>query len=254
MHRLLASSNEDQDFGLAFGLVIGAGLATSVGAAAVFSPRLIKLANKKFLAASLGFSCGVMLYVSFVEIFQKSLGAFQEVENVSEGAAYLYSTLCFFGGVALMKVLNFMVSKLESLDRVGGGATGKSDGELGGTELTSSASTSESNVNYNGNNDKEERVRCGCAPDGETVDRWQTMAERELQQKGNPVGALVSRKGGEAESNIGAVDIDVEIGTDEEKGDKQLVRMGLNTALAIGIHNFPEGELIKLFYTRFYLL
>ena len=36
----------------------------------------MKLASKRFLAGSLGLAAGVMLYVSLVEIFVKSQGAF----------------------------------------------------------------------------------------------------------------------------------------------------------------------------------
>ena len=62
-----------KDGALAFGLTMAAGMCTCLGAAVVFSPRLVSLANKKFLACSLVGAAGVMIYVSFVEIFQKSL-------------------------------------------------------------------------------------------------------------------------------------------------------------------------------------
>ena len=53
----------------AFGLTLLAGLATGVGSAlAFFAKRL----DRRFLAASLGFSAGVMIYVSFVEMFAKA--------------------------------------------------------------------------------------------------------------------------------------------------------------------------------------
>jgi len=44
--------------GLAFGLVVAAGAATTLGACVIFC---VKLANAKFLAGALGFSAGVML-------------------------------------------------------------------------------------------------------------------------------------------------------------------------------------------------
>ncbi len=60
----------------AFALTMLAGLSTGIGSAlAFFTTRT----NAKFLASALGFSAGVMLYVSFVEIFQKSLAALQAV-------------------------------------------------------------------------------------------------------------------------------------------------------------------------------
>ena len=51
---------------LAFALTLFAGLSTGIGSAIAF---LTKKTNKKFLSLSLGFSAGVMIYVSFVEIF-----------------------------------------------------------------------------------------------------------------------------------------------------------------------------------------
>ena len=61
---------------LGFVLVLSAGLCTGLGSCVVFSPRLIKLASRRFLAGSLSFSAGVMIYVSFVEILNKSTEAF----------------------------------------------------------------------------------------------------------------------------------------------------------------------------------
>jgi len=87
----------------AFGLVILAGSATAIGAAVVFVPSLVKLANHKTLAASLGLSAGVMLYVSLVDIYNKSIGGFQAAGH-DEGKAFIYTTLSYFGGMVIMKV------------------------------------------------------------------------------------------------------------------------------------------------------
>jgi hypothetical protein len=92
-----------ENVGVALGLVCGAGLATGLGAAVVFFPSLVKLASKRVLAASLGFSSGVMVYVSFIEIFQKSSLSFEDAGH-DEDKAYVYATLCFFGGVLVMTV------------------------------------------------------------------------------------------------------------------------------------------------------
>jgi len=94
--------------GVAFALVIGAGAATAAGAAVVFFPSLVKLASRRVLASALGISAGVMTYVSFVEIFQKSNGSFVDAGN-SEEDAYIYATLCFFGGVIIMLLIDFLV-------------------------------------------------------------------------------------------------------------------------------------------------
>ena len=60
---------------LAFCLVAAAGACTSVGAGLAL---VANLENKRFLAVSMALSAGVMLYISLVEIFQKSAGAFAE--------------------------------------------------------------------------------------------------------------------------------------------------------------------------------
>ena len=93
----------DENLGVAFALVIGAGASTAIGASVVFFPSLVKYASRKTLAAGLGLSAGVMMYVSFVEIFQKSVIGFEDAGN-DEDRAYIYATLCFFGGVVLMVV------------------------------------------------------------------------------------------------------------------------------------------------------
>ncbi|MCK5759478.1 MAG: zinc transporter ZupT, partial [Clostridiales bacterium] len=58
----------------AFGLTLFAGLSTGIGSAIAF---FAKKTNTKFLAISLGFSAGVMIYVSMVEIFFKAKDALQ---------------------------------------------------------------------------------------------------------------------------------------------------------------------------------
>ena len=94
---------DNENVGVAFALVCGAGGATAIGASVVFFPRLVKLASRRVLASSLALSAGVMTYVSFVEILQKSLASFVDAGHTEEDA-YLYSTLCFFGGVVVMLV------------------------------------------------------------------------------------------------------------------------------------------------------
>jgi zinc transporter ZupT len=89
--------------GFAFALVTGASMCTAVGAAIVFSPMLVKYASRKTLAAALGLSAGVMSYVSFVKITEKSSNSFLDAGH-SEEDAYMYSTLSFFAGVILMIV------------------------------------------------------------------------------------------------------------------------------------------------------
>jgi len=57
-----------QNVWFAFGLTLLAGMATGIGSAVAFTA---KKTNKRFLSIATGFSAGVMLYVSFVEILIK---------------------------------------------------------------------------------------------------------------------------------------------------------------------------------------
>ena len=100
---------------LGFLLVVGAGLSTGVGAAVVYNSRLVVLASKEVLGLSLGLSAGVMLYVSFVEIFQKSVSAFYEV-GLDFGMAYFWATFCFFAGIVCIRLIDKVVHYLAPAD------------------------------------------------------------------------------------------------------------------------------------------
>eukprot|EP00803_Ostreobium_quekettii_P005263 evm.model.scf_13EXC.19 EVM.evm.TU.scf_13EXC.19 scf_13EXC:220973-225094(-) len=109
----------DTDVAVAFALVVGAGLATTIGASFAFCA---KLADSRFLASSLGVSAGVMLYVSFVEIFvTKSIDDFEaEVHDPNDlGKPARYATLCFFGGIVITGLLDKAVHTMvgTSLDK-----------------------------------------------------------------------------------------------------------------------------------------
>ncbi|MCF8098971.1 MAG: hypothetical protein K9K65_14110, partial [Desulfarculaceae bacterium] len=79
--------------GLAFSLTILAGLATGLGSAAVLVARRT---NTKLLAVALGFSAGVMIYVSFVEILVKAKE--QLTHSLGAGPAAWATAGAFFGG------------------------------------------------------------------------------------------------------------------------------------------------------------
>uniref|UniRef100_A0A7S4SBL9 Uncharacterized protein n=1 Tax=Alexandrium monilatum TaxID=311494 RepID=A0A7S4SBL9_9DINO len=99
--------------GIGFLLVAAAGLSTALGAAVVYNTRLVRVASKPVLAAGLGFSGGVMLYVSFIEIFVKSLEAFGTVAE-EERNAYFLATLCLFSGMLLMRLIAILVHWLDA--------------------------------------------------------------------------------------------------------------------------------------------
>lgn len=93
----------------AFIMVLIAGLATGVGSLMAF---FAKKANTSFLAIALGFSAGVMIYVSLIEIFQKANTSLIEVYG--QGKGYLICTLSFFGGILLIAIIDKLIPSYEN--------------------------------------------------------------------------------------------------------------------------------------------
>lgn len=133
----------------AFSLTLFAGLATGIGSALSL---LTHKTNTKFLSVALGFSAGVMIYVSFVEIFVKAKDSLIIVYGQRLGS---WATVGgFFAGMFLIGIIDKLIPNVENPHEV------------------------------------------------HTVEEMDGQSE-------------------------------------EHKSD--LMRMGVFTALAIGIHNFPEG-------------
>ncbi len=100
---------ELQSASIAFGLTLFAGLSTGVGSALAF---MAKRTNTKFLSAALGFSAGVMIYVSFVEIFPKAKDSL--ITELGQVAGYWATVLAFFGGVIFIGVIDKLVPSFEN--------------------------------------------------------------------------------------------------------------------------------------------
>ena len=90
--------------GLAFLMTLLAGLATGVGSLIAF---FAKRTNEKFLSVSLGFSAGVMIYVSMVEIFQEAMGSLQGALGMRKGA--IINVIAFFGGMLLIALIDKLI-------------------------------------------------------------------------------------------------------------------------------------------------
>ncbi len=91
---------------LAFGLTLMAGLATGVGSVLAF---FTSTTNTKFLSLSLGFSAGVMIYVSMVEIFVKAQGALVSALGVEKGS--WMTVVGFFAGMLLIALIDKFIPK-----------------------------------------------------------------------------------------------------------------------------------------------
>ena len=158
----------------ALALTTFAGMATGIGSVIAFTA---KRTNYRFLSIATGFSAGVMLYVSFVEIFFK--GASALTEEYGEVTGYWVTTLAFFGGLALIFVIDTLIP------------AGENPHETHAEEETAPLHDASAPA-------PDGCVRPGAAHDGPGLH-------------------------------------------DHTAAHHKLMRMGLFTALAIGIHNFPEG-------------
>lgn len=162
------------DVWIAFGLTLFAGMATAIGSVIVFT---VKRLDYRFLSVTTGFSAGVMLYVSFVEIFFKGVDAL--AERFGETGAHWVNVGSFFGGMLLIGLIDNLIPAAENPH-----------------EPHSEAETSP--------------LRDPSAP----IPDFTVLS---------PASALKSSD------------------THDHGAHRKLLRMGLFTALAIGIHNFPEG-------------
>lgn len=92
----------------ALSLTVFSGLATGVGSIiALFA----KTTNTKFLAGSLGFSAGVMIYVSMIEIFQKSKTYLSAATD--EKIGYYLAVAAFFAGIVFIGLIDYFVPSTE---------------------------------------------------------------------------------------------------------------------------------------------
>ncbi len=98
----------------ALGLTIFAGLATGVGSLMSFFSKKF---SPKFLAVSLGFSAGVMIYVSLVEIFAKAKDSL--VESYGDKTGYIYTVLAFFAGITIIAIIDKLIPSFENPHEIG---------------------------------------------------------------------------------------------------------------------------------------
>lgn len=92
----------------AFLLTLGAGLSTGIGS-------LVGVLSRRFrpsvLTLALSFSAGVMLFVSFVEIFPKARQALTPALGTS--LAYLVAVLAFFAGMLVLALIDRLLPSHE---------------------------------------------------------------------------------------------------------------------------------------------
>ncbi|WP_320034616.1 zinc transporter ZupT [Halarcobacter sp.] len=94
-----------EDYLYAFLLTLFAGLSTSFGAIIAFYS---KAKSDILLSLGLGFSAGVMIYVSFMEILQKAKDSFIQITS-NEIISETYVLICFFGGILLSAIIDKLI-------------------------------------------------------------------------------------------------------------------------------------------------
>lgn len=97
------------DVVFAFILTMIAGLSTGIGSGIAF---LTKHTNKKFLSVSLGFSAGVMVYVSMIEIFYKAQDFL--TAELGERLGSWVTVISFFGGMLVIAVIDKLIPSEEN--------------------------------------------------------------------------------------------------------------------------------------------
>ncbi|MBZ4646865.1 MAG: zinc transporter, family [Petroclostridium sp.] len=93
----------------AFGITLFAGLSTGIGSILAF---FTKKTNTKFLSVTLGFSAGVMIYVSMIEIFFKAKDSL--VKEMGEIGGSWTTVAAFFAGMFLIGAIDKFIPTSEN--------------------------------------------------------------------------------------------------------------------------------------------
>ncbi len=166
-----------ENVGIAFALTFIAGMATGVGSLIAF---FAKRTNYRFLSIATGFSAGVMLYISFVELFDEGKEMLQEALGNNMGN--WVNVAAFFGGMLLIGLIDTLVPARDNPHEI--------------------------------------------------------PSEDETAPLHDPDAPLPT---GDRKAHLEKVRALQEQRLDTPEAKRKLMRMGVFTALAIAIHNFPEG-------------
>ncbi|MFO7728792.1 MAG: zinc transporter ZupT [Desulfonatronovibrio sp.] len=99
----------EEHLALAFFLTTLAGLSTGIGSFIAF---FTSHTNKAFLSMALGFSAGVMIYISFVELMPEALEKLEAIHG--HGPAAWMMTIGFFAGIFFIGIIDRLVPEYEN--------------------------------------------------------------------------------------------------------------------------------------------
>lgn len=109
----------------AFLLTLFAGLSTGIGGLIAF---LTKKNNDKFLSVSMGFSAGVMIYVSMIDIFSKSKDSL--ILALGEKQGSWVNVIAFFGGMFLIAIIDMVIPSEKNPHEMKPMEAGENDSQL----------------------------------------------------------------------------------------------------------------------------
>ena len=232
------------EVGFAFGLSFGAGLSTCLGGSILFFRCLLSVTKPASLGISLAVSAGVMVFISLTEIFNLSVHYFQEgfsvfiphseeqstiathslepilmnhsvhdfanersvekdCDSVCKGHGWSAASAAFLLGVLIIVFLDFLVHKISP----------DTEEEFNPSDLEM--------LNTND-------IESGGTSWGGTVRDTVIVSNQEDANGYESNRNIVQNQTLIHDSNV-------------KSTKKELKRMGLMTALAVGIHNLPEG-------------
>lgn len=99
----------EQNVTYAFLLTLLAGLSTGIGSLIALVARRT---NRKFLSFALGFSAGVMIYISFVDLFPQAAEILGE--DYGERWGGIATAIAFFGGILFIALIDKLVPEVEN--------------------------------------------------------------------------------------------------------------------------------------------
>ncbi len=94
---------------IAIALTLVAGLSTGIGG---FISFFTKASDSRVLAGALGLSAGVMVYISFMELLPQAME--HMALSMSDVHARLWSLVAFFGGMALIAAIDWLIPEDEN--------------------------------------------------------------------------------------------------------------------------------------------
>ncbi|MCD8138547.1 MAG: zinc transporter ZupT [Planctomycetaceae bacterium] len=196
----------DNNVLIAFGFTLMAGLSTGIGSAlAFFADRT----NTRFLAASLGFSAGVMIYVSFVELLAGALRDLAVAAGDPARGNWL-GVGAFFAGMVLIGIIDKLVPEVENPHEVKRVEEMREDEEAAASARASARAEAASGRHRPGQGNTRQLMRMG------------TMTALVIGIHNFPEGLATF------------------MSTLEDTS------IGLSIAVAIAIHNIPEGIAVSV--------